>query len=303
MTKETKKEFYVRAVDGGGAGFRRADVLGTEVRNLAKIGPVKTVDELLDFVCGDLIPETKGVAFVVAGEIENYNKVIKSPNIHLLDGVAFGDLTRKKSGRPAIVCNDMEGSVMGMAALLPKLSYFMGITWSSGIGLRFYKNGEILADSEGGHILLDSSPYASRCGCGVRGCAESIIGGLALRRRVINETKALGITLSNGIDPCRFLDESYDKGEEWAINIYDMISTGMASFLATIQTLFRLPTIVWKGTFAKNALPRIEKDIRLKMRKKLFNPSWSEEVRFIFSPKPEEDALIGAAQVLLKSLK
>lgn len=288
----------IRVVDGGGEGFRRAEIYGSgQLVELTKIGPVETIDELLNFVCRDLPLHTIGISYAMAGEIEDHNKMIESPNIHLLDGIPLGDLTREKSGKTAVVCNDMEGAVMGMAALLPELSYFMGITWSAGIGLRFFKDGKILVDSEGGHVPLDPSPYAPRCGCGVRGCAESILGGKALRRRVINETEALGIAIPNDIDPCKALDQAYDRREEWAMSIYDLISTGMATFLANKQTLLRLPVIVWKGTFAKNAIPRIEQDIRMKMRKKLINPNWAGEVKFLFSPRPEEDGLIGAAKV------
>lgn len=86
------------------------------------------------------------------------------------------------------------------------------------------------------------------------------------------------------------------------MSIYDLISSGMASFLAGIQSIFHLPAVVWKGTFAKNALPRIEQDIHMKMRSKLIKPSWAGEMRFLFSPKPKEDGLIGAAQIY-KSLK
>ena len=44
------------------------------------------------------------------------------------------------------------------------------------------------------------------------------------------------------------------------------------------------------------------KDIRRKMRKKLINPSWEEEMKFFFSPEPETDSLIGAAVAFSKQL-
>ncbi len=146
-------------------------------------------------------------------------------------------------------------------------------------------------------MLLDHSPFALRCGCGARGCAESILGGQALRRRVLAETAALGLRVPDRVDPCRFLDERFDQGDEWARAVYDLISSGMAAFLANMQTLFRLPAIVWKGTFAKHALPRIENDIRAKMERRLMNPRWAREVAFRFSPQPDVDGLIGAAQL------
>lgn len=292
----------VLAVDGGGDGFRKSLIIGKEVEGISFSGSLAHVEKLLDFVCDGLPISVKGVSYAMAGKIEKHNIVVKSPNIHMLDGKALADLTEQKTGKPCIVANDMEAAVMGMAALLPELNYFMGITWSSGIGLRFYQDGKILAESEGGHIPLDPSPFAPRCGCGVRGCAESILGGKALQRRIINETMALGIDIPKDVDPCKILDEAYKKRQNWAVSIYDLISTGMAAFLANQINLLQIPAIVWKGSFAKNALPLIEPDIRAKMREKLFDRKWAEEVNFFFSPKPNEDGLIGAAK-LFESLK
>jgi predicted NBD/HSP70 family sugar kinase len=238
----------------------------------------------------------------MAGEIEKHSIVVKSPNIHMLDGKSLSTLTMGKTGKPCIVGNDMECAVMGMSALLPNENYFMGITWSSGIGLRFYKDGEIIAESEGGHVPLDPSPYAPLCGCEVRGCAESILGGHAIRRRVVSETQSLGISIPEDVDPCKALDQAYESGQDWAVSIYELIATGMAAFLANKVTLLRVPTIVWKGSFAKNALPIIEKAIRLRMKKKLINKKWADEVKFLFSPDPENDGLIGAAK-LFESLR
>ena len=102
-----------------------------------------------------------------------------------------------------------------------------------------------MAESEGGHIPLDPSPFAPRCGCGVRGCAESILGGKALQRRIINETAALGINIPKDINPCKALDNAYKGRESWAISIYDLISTGMAAFLANKINLLQIPAVVW----------------------------------------------------------
>lgn len=288
----------IRVIDGGGDWLRRAEVYGfAEVTNVKKVRPVENVEQLLDFACGDLPMHTIGISFALAGEIEKHSIVVKSPNIHILDGKSLPTLVMGKTGKPCVVSNDMECAVMGMAALLSEEKYFMGITWSSGIGLRFYKDGKIIASSEGGHVPLDPSPYAPLCGCGVRGCAESILGGHAIRRRVVNETEAQGISIPNGLDPCKFLDQQFKETRLWAMRIYDLISTGMATFLANKITLFRMPTIVWKGSFAKNALPLIETSIRRKMRSKLINPKWANQVKFLFSPNPENDGLIGAAKL------
>lgn len=290
----------IRVVDGGGSGFRRGDVRGIEVANFKRIGPVKSVDKLLDFSCGGLLPETKAIVFAMAGEIRDENLVVHSPQIHLLDGVLLGQLTRSKTNVPCFVINDMDGAVMGMSILMPQLRYFMGITWSSGIGVRVFKEGEIICAGEGGHIPLDPSSFAPICACGLRGCAESILGGESVKRRVIAETKTLGIKIPDGIHPCRFLDECFDFKHGWAQKIYGLITEGMATFLAIYHTMLKAPVVVWKGKFATNALVRVGKEILLKRSQKTINPSW--DLLFCFSPRPEEDSLIGAAAIFQKCL-
>lgn len=305
-----EREKLIRAVDGGGQGFRRADIYGSEIRNMLQTGQCGSADQLLDFVCGDLPKNTVGVAYAMAGEINKGNVVVKSPQIPWLNKAALADSTRNRCGIPCRVFNDMDGAVAGMAKLLPALRYFMGITWSSGIGLRIFRQGEIVAASEGGHIPLDDSPSAPLCGCGLRGCAESILGGESVKRRVIAETQALGpealdMKIPGGVrfelaNPCAFLDKAFDQGEKWAGDIYDLISQGMGKFLATYQAILRLPAVVWKGTFARNALPRIEANIRHYMRKRLINPDWEKDMKFFFSPEPQKDSLIGAASLFLQ---
>jgi glucokinase len=289
----------ILAVDGGGEGFRRALIKGAEVSNMVRSRPLANVSDLIDFVKRGLNESVKGISYAMAGEIENHNRVVKSPNIHMLDGKNLANLTEEKTQTFCVVGNDMECAVMGMAALLSKEKYFMGITWSSGVGLRFYQDGKIIAESEGGHPPFDPSPYAPLCGCGVRGCAESILGGHAIQRRVINETEVQGINIPKDIDPNKFLDQEFEMERAWAQDIYELITTGMGTFLANMITLLRIPTIVWKGTFAKHALalPMVEDMIRDAARERLINPKWADEVKFIFSPDPENDGLIGAAKL------
>jgi len=296
-------EKSVRAVDGGGNGFRKADIYGTEARNLVctKPGQITTPSGLVAFSSANLPAGNQGIAYTIAGDAKD-GIMIKSSQIHWLDGVSLAALTSHAAGCHADLFNDMDGAVAGMARLVPIEPYFAGITWSSGLGIRVWKHKGIMAPCEGGHMPLDPSPFASLCGCGLRGCVESVCGGERVKQRIIAETACLGITIPKNMHPCRFLDQSFDKQMPWAVGIYDMVALGMGTFLASLQTLMRLPLVIWKGTFAKNALSRIEERIRYDMRRKLMNASWEADMEFLFSPEPEKDALIGAAALLLKQL-
>ena len=294
----------VRVIDVGGNGCRRADVVGNEVIDLIKtgMGEITSVEQLVPFACAHMPKNSLGVTYAVARNISN-GLITRSPQMPWLDNVNLAILTAREGVKDALIVNDMDGAVAGMAAMLPNEKYFMGITWSSGIGMRIWRDGKILSSCEGGHAPLDLSPFAPLCGCGLRGCVESICGGEAIRRRVINETEILGIKIPEGIHPCKFLDQDLVKSIPWAQDIYGLIAFGMGAFLASIQTQLRLPLVVWKGTFARAFLNRAEDAIRFHMRKRLMDPDWGAEMKFIYSPDPEKDALIGAATLFRQTYK
>jgi len=301
----------IRVIDGGGNGFRKADI---DVANPLKVNNfdcmhgklISTPEQLLDYAFQHFSKHTIGVSYAMAGEIKD-GVVVESPQIHMLRGVNLAELTTRRTGRPTLVVNDMDGAIIGMRALLPDQDYFMAITWGSGIGVRIFRNGEILAQGEGGHIPLDPSPFAPLCGCGLRGCAESIIGGESIKQRVIAEANAIGIRIPEEVHPCHFLDNSYDKGLYWAEKIYQLIARAMGSFLATYQSILHLPLVVWKGGFALRFLDRkrekTESLIRGYMREKLINSEWEKEMKFVISPDPERDSLIGAAALFQQTYK
>lgn len=295
----------IRVIDGGGEGFRRADVHGTQPGSFGTTkAPPKSVGEVVDFVCEDLPADTDGIAFALAGVIEDNDLVVNSPQIQFLNGVRLATEVEKEARARAVVFNDMEAAVTGMAALLADEPFFLGITWSSGIGLRVWSEGKILSVAEGGHMVLDPSPFAPVCGCGRKGHAEAIIGGHAIRRRVVAVTEARKISLQDeaqgmGLvnahkdedppklpDPCKVLVEAWKRGREWALELQQMIVRGMGIFLANIQSLLHVPTVVWKGTFGLNAWASLEPLVREEMKVHLIDPSWADEGELAFRISP-----------------
>jgi predicted NBD/HSP70 family sugar kinase len=297
----------VRVIEGGGGrGFRRADVINRRtVQNFLVMSHMPTnIQQLIEFAGADMLPGTIGIAVTTAGKIRDHNTVVVSPHLHFLDDNSLADMLRQKYQIPATVGNDMETEAMGQIVLLPDKKYFMIITIGGGIGYRVVKNGKIVAlETEGGHMIIDTSPFASLCGCGARGCVESIASGTAVEWRVKMELQARGIPLPEGINPCKFLDDKYEKGLEWAIGVYEVVAHALGLFFANIQTSYCLPLVVYKGSFALNAIPLIESRIRRHMQEHIFiNPELAC-VTFQPSSDPENCAMIGAADLLISNLR
>lgn len=334
---------YIRVIDIGGDGFRRVDIDSRAVEKIEakdveqiraeikekikdtdiikrKKESISDLDSLMQFAVDGLDSgKIKGIAYSVAGVIEDHGLIKNSPNAHFLDDVDLKEKTEgylKKAELESFVFNDMETAVTGMATLLGKPPYFMGITWSTGIGLRIWSDGKILSVAEGGHMVLEPSPFAPLCGCGKRGHAEAIIGGASIERRVVAEANALGLPeelnimfgkAEGQIRTPRFLDEAYlgqysSEAKIWAGDFYGRVVRGMGIFLANIQSLLNLPLIVWKGTVAREVLwgrLGLEPEVREVMREYLIDPSWADQdnLRLVETPgQGDRDAFIGAAE-------
>ena len=285
----------ILTVDIGGKGSRRGIVKNGKVTNYvaANNGEVKSFDDLLCFVQEGIFSGVTGIACGIAGNIQN-GVMINSPNASWLNGFDIEHEIYSRFGIKTRAYNDAQAFTAGQAWLL-RLKHFIGSTWSSGYGIRELKNKIIPAYCEIAHIRVDYSPYAALCGCGLRGCLETVIGGEAVKRRVISEMAALGRAIPDGMHPCAFLDQLYIAGDKWAASFYDIIAMAMGANLASICNNSGVSIIVWKGTFAENALPLIENRIRKYMVEGSISPKFGSDVQFIFSPEPINDGLIGAA--------
>ncbi|MBI3541839.1 MAG: ROK family protein [Deltaproteobacteria bacterium] len=68
------------------------------------------------------------------------------------------------------------------------LRNWMVLTFGTGLGTGVVIDGELFMGGSGlgpeaGHFIITDRPY--RCGCGNSGCAEAVLSGTALRRRIV----------------------------------------------------------------------------------------------------------------------
>ena len=297
----------VEVADFGGAGLRVATYCDGKLLNHRESNNISTAEEAVKFVASGLSPGTRGVSYAVAGLIGEKGVVLKSPNIRFLNGVPLARMTTDYTGLPTVVCNDMVGSVTGMPAFVSEVvgQCFWGLTGSSGFGGKYGdENGRVIfPKAEVGHIRIRHSPDAPFCACGRRGCVESIAGGKAVTRRVITETEARGIKIPEGVHPCEFLDQAFAAGDDWAVDIFRIVSDAFGDLLAILVTICHVKHIVWKGTFAKRVVPKAEDAIRARMCEGLIDSQWSH-LNFHILPEvsgtPNADSFVGAARIFLE---
>ena len=111
--------------------------------------------------------------------------LIAASNLPLLKNAPLVDMLHSHAllaNTPIILLNDADAAVCAELWAVDSKEAYTGaqnvamITLGTGIGLGLVLNGRLYQGGfgcvEGGHMIVDSSPHATLCGCGQRGCAE-----------------------------------------------------------------------------------------------------------------------------------
>ncbi len=132
--------------------------------------------------------ETEGIAIGFPATLDRERKrVLQAPNIPFLEDLpVVEDLTRRL-GVPVVIERDVVMAVFYDREKyhVPAEGITVGVYFGTGIGSAIFLDGTPLAGKNGvagevGHIPVDGSELL--CGCGNRGCMESLAGGRYLTR-------------------------------------------------------------------------------------------------------------------------
>lgn len=133
---------------------------------------------------------TLGLGISAPGEIDVPNQVVlSSPNLHMLDGRSPSRDLAQRLGIEVTMFHDTVGA--GLAerdyGAARDLKDFVRIGVYEGFGVSVMAGGRFLEGHDGlagefGHIIVD--PTGQRCGCGNRGCLETVATDAAFARAV-----------------------------------------------------------------------------------------------------------------------
>lgn len=283
-------KFY-RVIEIGGTQVRRADVADDfTISNVFKGKTAEILDRdvlnrIQSFVGEKISPDTRAIVILAAGPIEENSTIKELPNFsELPKHTNIKDLLVEYK-LPVFVFNDMEGAVYGMAKLLNKTKSFWGITWSTGLGGKYWDGEKIFVNEEIGHMDFAVDDRDALCGCGAINHAESFLGGK-------NLAKEIGKNLED-------VTTAFKNGEGWAREFYESKAKIMGEFLVKVDDLAPVETFIFKGSVAVNVLP--DENIQ-NIIKKVFLDKRKKDISLVLSPDPENDSLIGAAVLAQKNL-
>lgn len=203
----------------------------------------KTYAALLDSVAGALKPRIKrssptiGIGISMPGEIDFVaQRVLLSPNLHVTDGQSLSADLAGQLEVPAVMYHETTGTCLaewnhGEAR---GLKDFVMIGVYEGFGTSIVSDGRLLHGRSGiggelGHVTVERD--GEPCGCGNRGCIETVATDHAFARRV---SQRLGRPMSieaivaasraGELDVRRELDETFAYlaiGAAAAINLFN----------------------------------------------------------------------------------
>jgi N-acetylglucosamine repressor len=218
---------------------------------------------------------TLGMGISAPGAIDVPNQiVVSSPNLHLLDGQSPSRDLATLLGIEVVMFHDTVAACLaeqqyGMAR---DLSDFVQIGVHQGVGVSVVSGGRLLEGRQGmagelGHVTVDLN--GPRCGCGNRGCLETLATDVAFGRRVctrlgreIEVDEIIRLAKAGEIDVDAELDETLEYlavGLGAAINIFNPAAVLLSSRMLDIH-----PTVYdrLKSLTARHALKTSLEDVQ-----------------------------------------
>jgi len=159
-----------------------------------------------------------GLGLAVPGLVdERRGQIAFSPNLHFLDGSHLSRDLKQALGMEVVITQEehalcLSEQIMGLAK---QLDHFAVMDFSTGVGMGVVCGGRYVSGAQGfageiGHIQV--VPNGLLCGCGNRGCLETVASDSALLRTVVERT-GTDAPMEEALTRCT--DEEIDRAAEY----------------------------------------------------------------------------------------
>jgi glucokinase len=285
-------------VDFGGTAIKAAIVQDGKIVRAAECPTPRTglADDTLDAIAElvlTLHPQPKSVGVAIPGEVDPTGRCWGLPNVPGFKGVSLGRGLGDRLKCPVAVENDATTAALGeyLYGHGSRFASFLIVTLGTGIGGGLVIGGQLYPGANGfagevGHINVDPSPDAPRCGCGKRGCLETFSGTAALMRKFKQEGGGEARGVKDIADAAR-------RGDAAGVAAFEMMGRALGHGLAGIQNTLDLSALVFSGGISA-AFDLIEPSLRAALRQYSF-ASPPAEVPLVVSELGSSAGVIGAA--------
>lgn len=217
-----------------------------------------------------------GIGLAVPGLVDTERGRLRyAPNLDWRD-IPFRDLWGQKFGVPLYIENDGNASALGeyYFGVAKGCADFLFLSTGIGLGGGLVINGQLYRGAGGyagevGHITIQSG--GEQCGCGRRGCWETLVGPRAVVREIITALdrgvpSIIPQLVNNDLHKITMqaVVNAADQGDKLALDVLADIAFHLGTGIANLINLFNPALIVLGGTFTiagEYLLPTISKII------------------------------------------
>ncbi|MBI3203715.1 MAG: ROK family protein [Myxococcales bacterium] len=237
-------------------------------------------------------PTQVGVA--IPGEVDGRGLCYRLPNVPGFEGVNIREELERRLSLPVAVENDSTSAALGELLFGHGHTHpsFLVATLGTGVGGGLVVDGVLRRGAHGfaaeiGHLLVDSSPSAPLCVCGLRGCMEVFAGTRGLLARYAE----LGGAAS---EPARIAEQARG-GDPAAQQVFAEMGRALGAGLGQAQKVLDLDALVFGGGISAS-FELIEPSLRAALRATVFGPP-TAEVPLLVSPLGDTAGVLGAAHL------
>ena len=319
MPPVTRNEVAV-ALDVGGTWARTAvvDEFGNVLwRNreatLRGQGTEALIDQLAKSVrqaCDAAAPASvRGIALGMAGPLDPATGVLFAPpNLMEMDGVSLTQRWGDSLGAPVLVGNDATLAALG------EHHYGAGrgchtlvyITLSTGIGGGIVVDGHLFQGASGfageiGHTRVESN--GPECGCGSRGCLESVASGTGIARQARTRiARGEASLLAAEVSPINAIEavdvfNAAARQDRLAQDIVDKAARGLGVGLLNVMQLLDPDLIVLGGSVSQQ-WPVLAPVVQSYVSENAMNSHFRDSFKVAVSPLGDDIVMLGAAALV-----
>ncbi len=253
-----------------------------------------------------------GIGLGVPGLVDlRQGELMVAPNLGW-NNIPIRQYWRQRFNLPVFVENDAKASALGeyYFGVARGIDNFIYLNAGVGLGAGIMIDGKLFRGSHGyasevGHMIID--PNGEQCGCGKRGCWETLVGPRAVIRR-FRQTLRQGVPSTvmhlaeNDLDSITFenVANAALQGDAAALEAMHEVGGNLGFGIANLINIFNPQMVVLGGALAYASdilLPVIEKVVASNAMR-----IPAEDVKIAVSAYGPDGCLVGAAVLVLDDI-
>lgn len=240
----------------------RKEKMETDYSRGAK-GFIAQIGDFINTIQQEFPDQRVAVAVGAPGDVDNQRGILRyNPNLKFKDveDWPLAEMLKKHTGVTPCVANDATLAAWGVyeADLKRQGTNVLVVTLGTGVGGGLIINKELYQGSNGtageiGHTKIADLATGPLCGCGARGCLESFVGTIGIKRRVMeavfdNPSSELAKLVNMEKDfKVELVSRAAEMGCKTALKVWEDTGYYLGIGIANFTLVLDMDTVVLTG--------------------------------------------------------